>query len=289
MDRASACGAEGRWFDPSRGHQQKPKTFFRKNASLKFRKKVFGFLVRTEAQSFSYMDQETKEILISKEVFQKLPGLIVISGIAELDSAKTPDIAGIKSYLEQSWEKLRQKTADENSEEFKRIRQWSDSLKVAGISTKKFPPSIQAIAKRAAKGGAPFSINPIVDCYNAISMDLALPLGAYDASGFSGSLRLRISPGAEKFIALGSNENDPTLPDEIVYSDQDEILTRMFLWRQSNKAKLGSDTKRFIFVCELLDAMAPAGLKKQVQELIVQKMQSLLGARVTNVSIQARL
>ena len=57
------------------------------------------------------------------------------------------------------------------------IQSWNEILKAAGVKIKDFPPSVQSIAKRAGKGGEVFSVNPIVDAYNAITMELALPFG----------------------------------------------------------------------------------------------------------------
>jgi DNA/RNA-binding domain of Phe-tRNA-synthetase-like protein len=232
------------------------------------------------------MTNDQNAVQVSPEVFNQLPSLVLISGVADL--ASTPDTSAIKTYLDQSWEKLKQKLVDDNSEESVRIQRWNDYLKNAGIHVKDYPPSIKAIAKRAAKGGEPFSINPIVDTYNAICMDLALPLGAYDLSQLDGSLQLRLSQGAENFVALGSDKNDPTLAGEIVYSDQSDILTRMFLWRQSIKAKIGGDTKHFVFVCELLDTMEE-GLEARAKKTILSQMEDLLGARISTVSVQKHL
>jgi DNA/RNA-binding domain of Phe-tRNA-synthetase-like protein len=233
------------------------------------------------------MTENTTPVQVSENVFGKLPELVLISGVAELSNEKLPDVGAIKAYLNESWEKLKQNVANEGSAESVRVQQWIDALKAAGVHVKDFPPSIKAIVKRALKGGEPFSINPVVDTYNAISMELALPLGAYDLGQLKGGLQLRLSQGAENFIALGSSENDPTLPDEIVYSDRENILTRMFLWRQSNKGKITTDTKKFVFVCELLTSMEP-NLQTQAQDLIVQKMESLLGANVSNVTVQTK-
>lgn len=231
------------------------------------------------------MDQQTKAVIISPEVFEKLPGLVFISGFAKVDQSKIRNLDNIKNYLEQSWQGLQQKVSDPNSEESKRIQLWTETLKASGVKVKDFPPSIQAIAKRATKGGPAFSINPVVDVYNAISMELALPLGAYDTAVLKGELLLRLSAGGEPFIGLGSSESDPTIPGEIVFSDNEEILTRMFLWRQSHNAKITNDTTKFIFVSELLNDMG-SDIVERAKNLIVEKMQSLLGAEISNLTVQ---
>lgn len=227
-------------------------------------------------------------IAIQDEVFGKLPGLVLISGLVELGSVNEESKKHIASYLQESWNKLGAVVQDPASPESQRIKQWYDAFQKVGISVKKFPPSIHAIAKRAVKGGEPFRINPIVDTYNAISMQLGLPLGAYDAEDVVGDMRLKLSSGAEDFMALGSTENDPTIPGEILYSDTEGVLTRMFLWRQSQRSKIGDDTKKFVFVCELLESMGE-DIVEQAKTLIIEKMETLLSASVSAVSIQRNL
>ena len=223
-------------------------------------------------------------IIVSKEVYQKLPGVMLITGVAKVNSENIKQEA-VKEYLNSSWKSLQAKVADETSVEFKQIQQWCDTLKVSGISVKDYPPSIKAISKRALKGGEVFSINPIVDAYNAISMDLALPFGAYDKAELVGSLQIRLSSGNEDFIGLGSEKNESTESGEIVFADERSILTRMFLWRQSGKCKITSQTTEFVFICEVAGVM---GLEtaKRAQEYIEQKLIYLLGAEIVNMQIQ---
>jgi DNA/RNA-binding domain of Phe-tRNA-synthetase-like protein len=230
------------------------------------------------------MSQNQGAIQVSPEVWQKLPGALLITGVATVTPGKA-DVQAIKLCLQSSWDALQGQAIEETSEESKRIQQWCDVLKQAGVHTKDYPPSIKAIAKRVLKGGEPFSINPIVDTYNAISMDLALPFGAYDNAELAGNLQIRISPGGESFTALGSDKNEPTVPEEIVFADDTDILTRMFLWRQSHKSKITDQTTEFTFICELLETMGPDILQR-AYTLIPAKLITLLGAEVSNLQIQ---
>ena len=103
--------------------------------------------------------------VISEEVFERIPGLIIISGILEVGR---PAKEAISSYLKQSWRKLSQEVAEEGYKTHPFIAQWREALRNAGVPLKKSPPSIEAIAKRAKKAGDPFSINPTISapaCY----------------------------------------------------------------------------------------------------------------------------
>ena len=74
--------------------------------------------------------------------------------------------------------------------------------------------SIEALLKRVNSGNHVSSINKLVDIYNSASLKYALPCGAEDLDSFVGDLKLIITQGGDKFIPLGSDEEDNTLPNE---------------------------------------------------------------------------
>jgi DNA/RNA-binding domain of Phe-tRNA-synthetase-like protein len=218
---------------------------------------------------------------IQKEIFERIPGLIVISGTEEVGEADTGKIA---EYLKKSWDKLSGEVKVTGYKNHPLVLQWRNALKEAQIPINNFPPSIEAIAKRTEKVAEPFSISPIVDTYNAISMDLALPFGAYDINQLQGNLKLRISAGNESFMPMMGKEEEQTLNSEIVYADDTTVLTRQFLWRQSEKGKILSSTTKIIFVCELLESMGNETLT-QAKDLIQTKFKQLLNADIQDLNI----
>ena len=216
---------------------------------------------------------------IEPQIFERIPGLIVISGIAEVGDANT---AGIAEYLKKSWDKLTGEVKQTGYKNHPMVLQWREALTEAQIPINNFPPSIEAIAKRTEKVADPFSISPIVDTYNAISMDLALPFGAYDVNQLQGNLKLRISAGNENFMPMMGKAEEQTLNSEIVYSDDTTVLTRQFLWRQSEKGKILNTTTKIIFVCELLDSMGDETLTRAT-DLIKTKFKELLNADIQDL------
>jgi len=219
---------------------------------------------------------------ISSEVYQVIPGLVVISGFLE---PGTPDREGISSYLRESWVKLADEVERHGLFTHPRIAPWVEALEGAGVPVKKFPLSILAMGKRASKIRDPFSINPIVDTYNAISMDLLVPGGAYDLSQMDGGLGLRLSMGGEEFLPIGNGKLSHTVSGEIVYSDEVSVLTRMFLWQQSDKAKVSDSSRRLVFVFELLDTLG-GDLVTETCAVIEEKFSTLLGGKVHGLSVQ---
>ena len=219
---------------------------------------------------------------ISDEVAKKIPGLVVIAGFLEVGTIQTQLISGC---LTSSWEKLGTAVREHGGHKaHPHIQKWREALRGAGVPLKKCPSSIEAIAKRTTKSDSPFSINPVVDTYNAISMELVLPFGAYDLDQLNGSLCLRVCEQPEPFTPLGGGKPEETVVGEIVYADDADILTRHFLWRQADKGKITGGSKRFVFVCELVESMGDDAVRG-AKGLIEEQFSSMLGGTLSSVVI----
>ena len=219
---------------------------------------------------------------ISDDVTKKIPGLVVIAGFLEVGAIQSQLIS---DYLTFSSNKLGTAVREYGDHKaHPHIQQWREALHRVGVSLKKCPPSIEAIAKRTTKSDSPFSINPVVDTYNAISMDLVLPFGAYDLDELDGSLCLRVCEQPEPFTPLGGGKQEETVVGEIVYADDTDILTRHFLWRQADKGKITGGSRRFVFVCELVESMGEDAVRG-AKGLIEEQFSSLLGGTLSSVVI----
>jgi DNA/RNA-binding domain of Phe-tRNA-synthetase-like protein len=225
-----------------------------------------------------------KTLKISSEIYALIPNLVIISGFLEIGE---PDKESISSYLNESWKNLSEEVKIHGHNTHPLIAKWRKALQNAKISVKKFPPSIQALAKRTLRSNLPFSINPIVDTYNAISMDLVLPGGGYDLLQMDGGLELRLSDGGEEFLPIGKSETSFTFPNEIVYSDKSEVLTRQFLWQQSEKAKITASTTSIVFVFELLSDMGNELIEKAWNK-IDNKFHSLLNGHISELYVHSK-
>ena len=83
---------------------------------------------------------------------------------------------------------------------------------------------------------------------------------------------MKFAEGGEKFVPLGSKEEQPPKKGEVVYADDKEIVCRRWNWRESDKTKLSEDTKRFVLV---IDAMPP--INRRVVETALEEAKKLLG------------
>ncbi|MDR2517193.1 MAG: hypothetical protein LBC88_07425 [Spirochaetaceae bacterium] len=127
--------------------------------------------------------------------------------------------------------------------------------------------SIEALLKRVSKGENIGSINPLVDIYNAVSLTYGVPAGAEDRDAFQGDLRLCIADGGEPFSLIGSEENDPPLPGEIVYRDDGGAVCRCFNWRDARRTMITEDSRKAFIIMEMVNGSRIAVLEQALSEL----------------------
>lgn len=197
-------------------------------------------------------------LIAAPEVFTRFPGLRVAVAVARgLDNAAAHlDIEGV-------WRAAWQAGAAEgapygNAQSHPRVRPWRERFAAMGISGKQYPSSIEALLRRALKGGEPFSINPLVDWYNALSLRHVVPAGAFDLATIAGPLELRLTRPGDTFTALDTDAPETLPPGEIAYADGATVITRHFVWRQSRAGLVLPQTRDVMLLSEVLGAVGPA-------------------------------
>ena len=70
---------------------------------------------------------------------------------------------------------------------------------------------------------------------------------------FEGDLRLTTAAGDEQFVPLGSSENEPPYPGEIIYKDDKGAVCRCWNWREAQRTMLTEKTKNAFLCIELVD------------------------------------
>ena len=121
--------------------------------------------------------------------------------------------------------------------------------------------SIEALLKRVEKQNPVSYINPLVDIYNAASLQFGLPCGAEDSDCFDGDLILGITKGGDEFFALGDDENSPTLEGELCYRDNKGAVCRCFNWRDGKRTMITEHTKNAFVIMESIDPTRTEDLK----------------------------
>lgn len=190
------------------------------------------------------------QFVISPEVLGLFPGLRIVVALAEgLDNSRE------RPAVRDSWRfvwKEASGLAVSNAQSHPRVRAWRERFQANGVSGKKFPSSIEALLRRALKGGEPLHINPLVDFYNAVSLRHLVPAGGFDVGELPGDLELRLSRPGDEFQALDEETSTTVSPGEVSYAVENVILTRHFVWKQSRTALIGPATTRAMLVSEIL-------------------------------------
>lgn len=156
------------------------------------------------------------------------------------------------------------------------IKVWREAFQK--FKTKKgVRASIEALLKRVSKGDNISCINPLVDIYNSISLNYALPCGGEDIDSFVGDVRLTKAKGNETFITLGSNESEAPFEGEIVYKDDEGAICRCWNWRESVRTMLTEETKNAFLCIELIDDTRFEDFKKALENLVELSSKNLGG------------
>ena len=139
--------------------------------------------------------------------------------------------------------------------------------------------SIEALLKRVSNGNTIGSINPLVDVYNAISLQYGVPVGGEDLSAVQGNVKLTLANGGESFRPLGADADDPALPGELVYKDDAGAICRCWNWREAERTMLTESTTDAIMVLEAVDSSTDDTFW-QATEALAESIRTHLGADV---------
>jgi DNA/RNA-binding domain of Phe-tRNA-synthetase-like protein len=197
------------------------------------------------------------QFIVEPAIFDHFPGLRIAVAIAHnIDGAAArPDVSAV---WHEAWHVAGRDGAQYgNAQSHPRVRPWREHFRALGVSTKDFPSSIEALLRRALKGGEPFTINPLVDWYNAVSLRHTVPVGGFDLADVGGPLELRFTHPGDTFLALDATAPVAVAPGEVAYADGPTVLTRHFMWRQARTALLTPATRDAFLVSEVPGAAGP--------------------------------
>lgn len=127
--------------------------------------------------------------------------------------------------------------------------------------------SIEALLKRVSQDRDFQPINPLVDIYNSISLEFAVPCGGEDLQKIDGDIHLGQAAGGEAFLPLGAEADAPALLGEIIYYDEAGAICRCLNWREAQRTMLTEETKDVIFFMESINAEQAERANQAMQEL----------------------
>ncbi|AUT66618.1 B3/B4 domain-containing protein [Paraburkholderia terrae] len=148
-------------------------------------------------------------------------------------------------------------TANDSGWKETHLSAWAEVFRRFGAKPQRTPCSADALRKRAMRDGSVPSVNPVVDLYNAVSIEYAVPVGGENFAAYIGMPRLVIANGTEHFDTVkdGVPVHQTVDAGEVVWRDDHDVTCRRWNWRQGTRTRLDSDAKRMWFILESLPAM----------------------------------
>lgn len=194
-------------------------------------------------------DSSCRRFRVDPGVLALFPGMRLVVALARgLDNAR--GCPGVDAHWTEAWNDAGALDVP-NAQSHPRVRAWREDFKAFGVSMKRFPISIEAMLRRALKGGEPFRINPLVDLYNTLSLRHVCPAGAFDLDALEADLQLRFTTDVDRFTALDAQAPVPVDAGEVAYASANTVLTRHFMWRQAREALIGPGSRNLFFVSEI--------------------------------------
>ncbi|MDU5333961.1 B3/4 domain-containing protein [Enterococcus sp.] len=199
------------------------------------------------------------------EVFPKAQlNVLIVKGIAD-NQAKEND-PYLTELLTNGKEAAKKFLQEETFSQNPVIAEWRGAF--SQFKTKKGArSSIEALLKRVSQDREFQPINPLVDIYNSISLEFAVPCGGEDLQKIAGDIHLGQAVGGEAFLPLGAEADAPALPGEIIYYDEKGAICRCLNWREAQRTMLTEETKDVIFFMESINAEQAERANQAMQEL----------------------
>ena len=130
------------------------------------------------------------------------------------------------------------------------IQGFYDLHQKVGIPKRKNIPASENLLKSLLKNKELYSINPVVDIYNLISMESRLALGAHDVDNIVGNMNLRITNGLENFIPLGQTEAKKVKEGIYSYIDDNQDVLCYLEVRQVDKTKITENSENVFYIVQ---------------------------------------
>jgi DNA/RNA-binding domain of Phe-tRNA-synthetase-like protein len=193
--------------------------------------------------------------VIDPAVFPLLPGIRVATAVALGLGEPSTDVG---PELRDAWIGAAAAGAPlGNAQSHPRVAAWRRAFRAMGVNPREFPSSIEALLRRAMKGGEPFRIHPVVDLYHAVSLRNLTPAGAFDLDAVHGDVELRPTREGDRFTALDAPDPEAVPPGEVAYADGPVVFTRHLVWRQAREGLVRPETRDVIVFSEVLGELEP--------------------------------
>ncbi|WP_289008664.1 phenylalanine--tRNA ligase beta subunit-related protein [uncultured Thermomonospora sp.] len=204
------------------------------------------------------------EIWIEEAVQKLRPDFVVLAMTAEgLVNAASDDTS--TAWLRTAGRRAAE-AAQAQAGEDPHVLAWRDAYRDFGAKPQRTRPSVDALLRRADRLPA---INRVVDAYNAVSVEYALPIGGEDLDAYRGTARLVRAQGDEDFETRAGGEPvvEHPEPGEVVWRDDLGVTCRRWNWRQCVRTHITETTQNALFLLERLEPYPLQRLQEAADDL----------------------
>jgi len=203
------------------------------------------------------------QFAVEDKVFDILPDIRIVTAV--ILGIKNTDSAGkLKEYWNNvcanskvSAQKLTKAKDPDAHFLHPDLKLWRGYASRLGVSNDFFPQSVQAMWKRICAGSG-FSVNPLVDYYNALSVKHVITGGGFDLHDVPGDVHLRLSTEKDTFLALDATGKPLRVePGEVSYTAdgmtaaEGTICTRHLAFKQSKKGLINPGSEDIFLTFEM--------------------------------------
>lgn len=146
------------------------------------------------------------------------------------------------------------------------VAAWKEAYRRMGVKPSAVRCSLDALSRMVARGRSPFGINAAVDAYNAVSLEHALCMGAYDVDALGSSVTVRFGRDGERLEPIGGGGPIAVDGRAVVYADERRVLCAYWNHRDADATKLTGRTTRAVFVVDELVG-APGRAERALADL----------------------
>lgn len=197
---------------------------------------------------------------IDERLFEVFPGLRIGVLVCRVDNTRYGE-----DLLEAALARIRTGFGYDKPQDHPNVKAWRQAFNKLGIPAAKYQSSVESLVRRALKGGVFPRVNPLVDLYNAISLEFLVPMGGHDLTPLDGNIFLGFADGNEPFTPMEGGEDEMVEKGEVVYKDDRSVLTRRWVWRQSEKDKVTAKTASVFMPVDVMEGLPPT-LAEQVMQ-----------------------
>ena len=205
-------------------------------------------------------------------LFEKYPGVHI--GVLVGRGLRNPPVdTRVEEAKREAVNALKAKVGDGPVSRHPYIASWREMYRSFKTKAADYNPSVEALVRRALKKGVLPRINVAVDAYNAVSVRHLVPMGGFDLDKVRGDIQLRLSEGGETFTPLGPAAPEETYQGEVVYADDERILTRRWNYRDCEETKIAVGTVNVVMFVD-----GSPGIPRSVVEEALRDLEDLLRA-----------